>query len=70
MFKKLKQKTTWMGVVAIAIGGWTIAQNPTKATDPDVMGIIGSGMALIVAEDPQPKKKENGRNETDPASSE
>ena len=44
-------KTTVFGILMLAISGFTIYTDPTKATDPQTMGGIAGGIGLILAKD-------------------
>ncbi|HWR54803.1 MAG TPA: hypothetical protein VN428_27085 [Bryobacteraceae bacterium] len=43
--------TTIFGILMLAMGGLRIYENPAKATDPEVIAMIGGGAGLIAAKD-------------------
>ncbi len=48
---KRNWKTTVFGILMLAISGFTIYNDPAKATDPQTMGGIAGGIGLILAKD-------------------
>ena len=44
-------KTTVFGILMLAISGFQIYPDPSKATDPQTMGGIAGGVGLILAKD-------------------
>ncbi len=48
---KRNWKTTVFGILMLAISGFTIYNDPSKATDPQTMGGIAGGVGLILAKD-------------------
>jgi hypothetical protein len=44
-------KTTIFGILMLAISGFSIYNDPTKAMDPQIMTTIAGGVGLILAKD-------------------
>jgi hypothetical protein len=48
---KRNWKTTIVGILVLALSGFSIYSDPSKATDPQTIAQIGGGIGLILAKD-------------------